>query len=164
MTDARWTEVDDDVQSACDHFANAVKLHEEGGFDVAGLAGYRARMALLHAMQSAQTSLEAALKRILEILGEEAPTGENSHADIIRRVSRPLEIPGRLRPAVLPPDIARDADESRRFRHRATHDYDNFDPVLATSSIEAARRLAAALKPGIAAFRKRIDPPDTEPR
>jgi hypothetical protein len=45
-----------------------------------------------------------------------------------------------------------------------THDDDNFDPVLATSSTEAARRLAAALKPGIAAFRKRIDSPDTEPR
>lgn len=164
MTDARWIEVDDDIASACGHFANAVRLNEEGGFDGAGLAGYRARMALLHAMQSAHTSLEGALKRILEILGEEPPVGENSHADIIRRVSRPLEIPGRLRPAILPPDIARDADESRRFRHRATHDYDNFDPVLATSSINAARRLATGLKPCIVAFRTRIDPPNADPR
>jgi len=160
MTDARWIEVDDDGDSACRHFASAVQLFEEGGFERAGLAGYSAKMALLHAMQSAHSSLEGALKRILEILGEEAPTGENSHADIIKRVSRPLEIPGRLRPAVLPLEIARDADESRRFRHRATHDYDNFDPVLAISSIDAARLLAVGLKPSIAVFRKRIDPPN----
>lgn len=116
-------------------------------------------MALLHAMQSAHTSLEAALNRILEILGEEPPVGGNSHADLVRRVSRAVDRPGHLRPAILTPEISQDVDESRRFRHRAMHDYDNFEPMLAGPSIEAARRLASGLKPCIAAFRDRIDPP-----
>jgi hypothetical protein len=158
MTDARWIEVDDDLDSACRHFGNAARLYDEGGFEADELAGYRARMALLHAMQSAHASLESALKRVLEILGEEAPTGEQSHADLVRRVSRAVETPGHVRPALLSPEVALDVDESRRFRHRATHDYDNFDPTLAVPSVEAARRLAVTLKPCVAAFRNTIDP------
>ncbi|WP_040485140.1 hypothetical protein [Lutibaculum baratangense] len=159
MTDARWIEVEDDLDSACRHFGNAARLADEGGFDDGGISGYRARMALLHAMQSAHTSLEGALRRILQILGEEAPVGGHTHADLVRRVSRAVSTPGRVRPAILEPDVARDVDESRRFRHRATHDYDNFDPTLAGPSIEAARRLASSLRPCIAAFRDRVDPP-----
>jgi hypothetical protein len=161
VTDARWIEVEDDLDSACRHFGNAVRLYDEDGFDADDLAGYRARMALLHAMQSAHISLEGALKRILEILEEEAPTGEQSHADLVKRVSRAVNTPGHVRPAVLTPEVARDVDESRRFRHGATHDYDNFDPTLAVPSIEAARRLAVSLKPCIAAFRDKVDPPAT---
>lgn len=158
MTDARWIEVLDDVDSACRHFGNAALLYDEGGFHADDLASYKARMALLHAMQSAHSSVEGALKRILEILGEEPPVGEQSHANLVKRVSREITTAGHARPAILPPDVARDVDETRRFRHRATHDYDNFDPSLAAPSIEAARRLAATLKPCILAFRDRIDP------
>ncbi|KQT83040.1 hypothetical protein [Aurantimonas sp. Leaf443] len=162
MTDVRWIEVEDDLASACRHFGNAAWLADDGGFDDDGIAGYRARMALLHAMQSAHTSLEGALRRILEILGEEPPVGGNSHVDLVRRVSRAVDTPGHVRPAILTPDVFRDVDESRRFRHRATHDYDNFDPTLAKPSIEAARRLAVGLGPCIAAFRDRVDPPSPE--
>lgn len=158
MTDARWIEVEDDLASACFHFRNAARLSDAGGFEEDDLAGYRAQMALLHAMQSAHTSLEAGLKRILEILGEEAPAGSQSHLDLVRRVSRAIDTPGHVRPAILTLDVARDVDESRRFRHRATHGYDNFDPTLAGPSIEAARRLASSLQPCIAAFKSRIDP------
>jgi hypothetical protein len=122
MTDARWIEVEDDLDSACRHFGNAAQLYDEGGFDADDIAGYRATMALLHAMQSAHASLEGALKRILEILGEEVPAGEHSHSDLVKRVSREVKTPGHVRPAILRPDVARDMDESRRFRHRATHD------------------------------------------
>jgi hypothetical protein len=52
-------------------------------------------------------------------------------------------------------------DESRRFRHRATHDYDNFEPDRALPAIEAARRLAESLGPAIEAFKAVIDPPST---
>jgi exonuclease VII small subunit len=159
MTDARWIEVEDDLESACNHFANGAQLYGQGGFNADGLAGYQARMALLPAMQSGHTSLEGALKRILEILGEEAPTGEQPHADLVKRVSRVVDTPGHVRPAVLTPEVARDVRESRRFRHRATHDYDNFGPIRAVPSIEAARRLAESLKPCIAAFRENVDPP-----
>jgi hypothetical protein len=160
VTDARWTEVDDDIASACRHFANAARLFDDGGFEADGLMGYRNRMALMHAMQAGHTSLEGALKRTLEILNEEAPRGEQSHADLVRRVSRPMNRPGHARPAILTPEVARDVDESRRFRHRASHDYDNFEPERAIPSIEAARRLAKALGPCITSFRDRIDPSD----
>lgn len=157
MTDARWIEVEDDLDSACRHFGNAARLYDEGGFEADGLPGYKARMALLHSMQSAHTALEAALKRILEILGEELPVGDQSHADLVRRVARVVTAPGHARPAILPGEVAR--DESRRFRHRATHDYDKFEPALAAPSIDAARRLAIVLKPCIAEFRDAVDPP-----
>ena len=159
MSDARWIEIEDDLDAACRHFGNAGRLFEDGGFEAEDLAGYRARMALLHAMQAGHTSLEAALKRILALLGEEAPAGDQSHADLVRRVSKPVQAVGRARPAVLPTELAQDVDETRRFRHRASHDYDNFDPVRARPAVEAARRLAVALKPAVAAFRARVDPP-----
>ncbi len=159
MSDTRWIEVDDDISAACGHYGKAAALFDRGGFEDETLDGYRAKMALMHSMQSAHTSLEAAFKRILEILGEEAPGGEQSHRDLVKRVARPVTIPGHARPAILPADVARDVDESRRFRHRATHDYDNFEPMLAGPSIEAARRLATDLPAAIAAFRDAIDPP-----
>lgn len=81
MTDARWTEVEDDLDSACRHFGKAAELFDEGGFDLGGLAGYRQDMALQHSMQSAHTSLESALGRILDILGEERPTGDRWHVE-----------------------------------------------------------------------------------
>lgn len=161
MTDARWTEVDDDLDAACRHFGSAADLFDEGGFDLDGLAGYKQDMALQHAMQSAHTSLESALVRILEILDEERPTGARWHADLVRRAGRPLASPGRSRPPILTPDVTGDVEETRRFRHRATHNYDDFDPTRAVPSIEAARRLATALKPCIAAFRTAIDPAPT---
>lgn len=159
MSDARWIEVEDDLDSACRHFENATKIYEEGGFDSPGLPGYKTRMALLHAMQSAHTSLEAALRRILAILGEEPPAGEQAPADLVKRVAKIITVPGHERPAILPPDVARDVDQTRRFRHRATHDYDNFDPGLAVPSLEAAGRLVKSLKPTIATFKQIIDPP-----
>lgn len=129
------------------------------GFDEPDLDGYRARMGLQHAMQAGYTSLEGGLHRILDILGEDGPTGPNSHADLIRRTSRPVDLPNRSRPAILTREVAADADETRRFRHRAAHDYDNFLPERAAPSIDAARRLAQTLAPCIRLFRDRIDPP-----
>ena len=158
MTDARWTEVEDDLASACRHFGNAARLYDQGGFDRDDLAGYMADMALQHAMQSAHMSLEGALLRILEILGEEKPIGERWHADLVKRVARPLGIAGRARPAILTADVAGDVDETRRFRHRAAHNYDDFEPEQASPSIEAARRLAINLRPCIALFRSKVDP------
>ena len=44
------------------------------------------RMAFMHAMYAGHTSMERALLRILEIQGEEAPSGRQWHADLIARV------------------------------------------------------------------------------
>lgn len=98
MTDARWIEVERDVGSACRHFGMAARLYDVGGFGGFGADGdpermdldaYRARMALQHAMQAGHTSLENGLRGILEMLGEDPPTGPRRHEDLIRRVSRP---------------------------------------------------------------------------
>ena len=154
MSDGRWFDIDADVHAAVDHFGRSVELHRQGGFDVPGLEGYRAQMALMHSLQSGHTSLEGALVRILEMLGEERPTGDNSHADLIRRAAAP--VPGR--PAILSEGIAAAADETRRFRHIATHNYDNFRVESATPTVEAARQLAAGLTADILAFKRAIDP------
>jgi hypothetical protein len=71
VSDARWFEVYADIEAAIDHFQKSIMLHQKGGFDAPGIDGYQAEMALMHALQSAHTSLESGLLRILEILGEE---------------------------------------------------------------------------------------------
>ncbi len=45
MTDARWFEVDADIEAAIRHFRTAVFLYQKGGFDAPGLDGYQAEMA-----------------------------------------------------------------------------------------------------------------------
>lgn len=111
MSDARWIEVLDDADWAVTHFARAVEIDRVGGFEGDGLEAYKARMALLQAMQSGYTSLEGSRERILQILGEEKPVGAAYHADLVRRVSR--DLPGE-RPALLDPELARAVDEARR--------------------------------------------------
>lgn len=163
MTDARWADVQDEIERAMTHYSRAARLFNAGGLEADGdvvddLDLYRNQMALQRAMQAAHRTLKGGLTRILEIPGEEAPSGPNSHADLTARVSRLLDLPGRERPSILSPDVAADVDESRRFRHRAMHDYDNFDPALARPAIESARRLQATLWPCIQSFRDLIDP------
>jgi hypothetical protein len=156
VSDGRWFEVDRDIDAAVRHFRQAVALYGEGGFDASGLAGYRATMAIMHALQSVHTSLESALVRILEMLGEEPPLGENWHRDLIKRVAaaRPL-----ARPAVLPERLAKAADETRRSRRRATHNYDDFEVDEAAPAIEAATLLANEIQAAIGRFKDIIDPP-----
>jgi hypothetical protein len=159
VSDARWFEVDADIEAAINHFQKSIMLHQKGGFDAPGIDGYQAEMALMHALQSAHTSLESGLVRILEILGEERGAGENWHADIIRRVAASLS--GR-RPAILGSSLAKAADETRRFRHRAAHNYDSFEVRASSRTIEAAQVLANGLGPEILAFKNVIDPPADE--
>jgi hypothetical protein len=154
MSDARWIEIERDAAAAAGHFARAAALNDLGGFEAPGLDGYRAQMAFLHAMQSGHTSLENCLLRILEMLGEEAPTGSNWHADLIQRVSaaRPD-----ARPAVLTGAVATAADETRRFRAVATRGYDNFDPGRSAPAVAAARVLAQELPGALTLFRNSLD-------
>lgn len=154
MSDARWFEVEEDAAAAAGHFARSVELYDAGGFTGDDLNAYRARMAFMHAMQSGHTSLEAALVRILDLLGEEAPSGRDRHADLVHRVSRHL--PGR--PAVLLPPLAQAAQETRRFRHVAMRGYGGFDPSLARPAVQAACLLADGLPGALAVFRRAVDP------
>lgn len=159
MADARWIEIERDAASAMDHFQKAAALHDENRYDAPDLDGYRQRMALMHAMQSGHTSLESALLRILKVLGEEPPEGENWHRDLLRRAALPLPD----RPAILSMETSRLADETRRFRHVAARTYDDFRPDVAAAAIEAARALAARIGPEVALFRAAIDPAGSPP-
>jgi len=153
VSDERWIEIERDMASAVTHFARAGLIAGDPAFAAEDMAGYTAQMAFMHAMQSGHTSLENALTRILRLLGESLPTGESWHADLIQRVAVALT----SRPAILPPDLAEAADETRRFRNRAARTYDNFKPDRATPAIQSAARLAAELSAAIAAFRQLID-------
>ena len=155
MSDARWIEVEADVGSAVEHFSRAVEIFEAGGLDGFDLESYKSRMALLQAMQAGHTSLEAALERLLGLIGEEKPVESGSyHADPIRRVSLPIE---GVRPAILPGPVARAADETRRFRHVARKAYAGFEPPRTEPAVAAARVIEDALPSAIAAFRAAMD-------
>lgn len=154
MSDARWTEIEDDIGSAAEHFSRSVEIIATGAMSGMDLGGYMARMAFMHAMQSGHTSLETALTRVLELLGEQAPSGQSWHADLIRRASRAVD----GRPAILSPELASAADQTRRFRHVAMRSYDTLDLTLADPAISAANVLARHLPAAIAAFRGTTDP------
>jgi hypothetical protein len=158
VRDARWLEVDSDVGSAVSHFERSAALFRKGGFEQPALEGYQASMALMHALQSGHTSLEGGLLRILEMLHEERPVGDDWHMALIRRVATAL--PDR-RPAILSSALAEAADETRRFRHRAVHNYDSFRVAEIGQTIRAAETIAARLKTEVRTFRDAIDPPET---
>jgi hypothetical protein len=106
----------------------------------------------MHAMGAGYTSVENALKRILDILGETPPS------DLIERVSRPMS-GSNARPAFFDDEMRRDLLECLRMRHRVRHsDYDEFIPTKAEPSVGAARRVASRIKEAIARFRKQVDP------
>jgi hypothetical protein len=153
MSEKRWIEIDRDAASAVTHFSRAVQIADDPAFRADDLAGYTVQMAFMHAMQSGHTSLENALTRMLRLLGEDLPSGESWHADLIHRVA--VALPDR--PAILPPDLAEAADETRQFRNRAVRAYDNFKPDRASPAIQAAADLAAGLIVAVTAFRQIID-------
>ena len=161
MSDARWADVFREAGTAVVHFARAVQLYNAGGFEGDTIDFHRAQMALMHSLQSAHTSLEGTLERILAILGEEPPHGERWHDDLIRRVSEALNVTGKERSAILTGDIATAADESRRFRHRTMHNYDTFEAFKAEPAIAAARIIAASLRSAIEEFKAVVDPEPT---
>ena len=156
-SDARWLDVADDVAEATDHFVKAHALYETGRFDDQSLSGYRDRMALMHALQSAHTSAEKALLRLLSILGEEKPTGDDWHQTLISRLAKAID-GDRERPAVLSPEVASDLDETRRFRNSVTHSYGTFDVARSAPSLQAAKRLATTFPSDVERFREAIDP------
>ena len=63
MSDARWSEIQNAVASTVRHFSGAVAIYPRLA---TAEDRYLIEMAFLHAMLAGQTSLEAALLRILE--------------------------------------------------------------------------------------------------
>jgi FAD/FMN-containing dehydrogenase len=151
MSDARWFEIEAAVAAAVRHFAGASTIFAQ----IPGAADrYLVEMAFMHAMLAGQTSLETALLRILELYGEEAPTGSRWHADLVRRAANAVG----SRPPVLEGEVAAAADETRRFRSVSAHAYDSFDHTRATKAVEGAVLLATRLASEIARFRQISDP------
>ncbi len=90
---------------------------------------------------------------------EEVPSGRDWHADLIKRVSHGIA----GRPAILPPDLARAAGETRRFRHVAMKGYGSFEVELSRPSVLAASFVAQNIGPAISSFRAAIDPATKPP-
>ena len=157
MSDARWLDVADDVAAAALHFTNAQALYAVGRFEDPGIDGYRDGMALMHALQAGHTSAETALVRVLRILGEEAPTGEDWHRKLIERLAKENGA-DHARPALLSHNVAADLDETRRFRNRAMRNYGGFEARLVEPSLRAAKRLATSLAADVARFKALVDP------
>jgi len=157
MSDGRWIDVDADLDNAVGHFGNAVEIYARGGLEEPGLEGYQRSAAFQFAVQSGYTSAEAAMTRILAILGEEVPTGENYHRDLVVRLST-VRTDEYARPALFEPDLSRDLIEVMRARHRARHSYDDFEAAKADPTVAAIKRLLVNLPAAVAKFRNTIDP------
>ncbi len=154
MSDARWLDIEAAVASSIEHFSRAVEIFGRGNMQGMDTDAYLARMGFMHAMQAAHTSLEASLLRILDVVGEEHPTGQHWHADLVHRVSRPTE----ARPALVPADLAHAIDETRRFRNIAMRAYESFEQDRAKPAVAAASIIVADLPGAISRFRAAIDP------
>jgi hypothetical protein len=154
MTDARWIEIVDDIEKAIFHFRSSIALSDAGGFEGDGLDGYRNRMALMHSMQSAYTSLEAGLERILELLDEEKPIGSDYHAALLRRLHLPI---GGKRPAFFEEKLYAAVDEARRFRHVARKSYDDLDIERAQPALVAVKTIVAELAIAVSGFRQKLE-------
>ena len=157
MSDARWSDVDADVAAAVKHFANAQVLFASGRFEDPGIEEYRDGMALMHALQAGHTSAEVAMQRVLRILGEQAPTGDDWHRTLIERLAKGNGAT-RVRPALLSPGVARDLNETRRFCHLAMRSYEDFEAPRAEPVLRAAGRLAGSLGADFKRFQAIVDP------
>ncbi len=154
MSDADWIEIDHAVASAVGNFRRGIEFSQHPAFRADDVVGAALRMGFMHAIQGGHTSLENALLRILDLIEETRPRGEAWHADLISRVAQAVG----HRPAILPTGVAASADETRRFRNRATRAYDNFDPDRTTPTVAAADDLVRNLPEAVARFRAAIDP------
>jgi len=149
----RWDDVLDSARTAAEHFRAAGEIFDEGGLEASDVDGYRARMAFYHAMQSAHTALESALKRTLAALGERLPSGAEWHKALLRRATEPLG-PG-ARP-ILDPELAAAVAETLGFRHFASHSFDTpFLDYKARPAVEAGRVIAERFESELAAFVER---------
>jgi hypothetical protein len=156
VTSARWHDVRDELKTGVAHLDSACSMFDEFSLVGDDLRAYANRMALMHAMQSGYTSIEAGLDRILQLLGEERPQGADWHKALLRRVASPL---AEARPAVLSEELYRKLDDLRRFRHVASPTYDTFEPGQARPAVDAARYVVANLMTEVDAFQAQVDPP-----
>ena len=158
MSDGRWLDIERAAGEAVQLFDSCIRFFDRGRFDETGLDPFWAGMGFMHAMQSAHTSLEGALLRVFDVLGEDRPRGEQWHRDLIERACHPVAGP-QARPALLSERLCKAIDETRRFRNLAVRGYGRFDAVRAAPAVDAARIIAESFVAELADFRNRIDGP-----
>ena len=72
-----WDDVAEDLRWAETHFRHAATLVDgDRLIDMDGLSDETCRMALMHILQSGYNAVEAAMLRIMLVLDEEPPSGE----------------------------------------------------------------------------------------
>ncbi|MYH57702.1 MAG: hypothetical protein F4145_06840 [Boseongicola sp. SB0675_bin_26] len=96
--------------------------------------------------------------RILDMLQEQAPTGESWHKELVSRVSKSLND----RPAILDSRIAAAANTTRSFRNLAGRGYGTFDVDRCALAIAAARVMIDGLSEAITKFNQSVDRPSNE--
>jgi len=150
-----WHVVIRDIDSAELHFSHAVQLFDRLKAASKADEVYIAEMAFQHAMQSGYTSVEAAIKRIFHTAGEPLPVGPSTHKELLRDAFEAYED----RPAIFTaPDVKRNLQVLRGFRHVAAHAYDDFEPDLAAPAALAALSIKGKLKSQILEFIGKFDP------
>lgn len=146
----RWDDVLETARSAAAHFRAAERIFQRGGVDDMDEAGYEMRMALYHAMQSAHTALESALRRSLIALGQQPPSGADWHKQLLVIAASQCS-PNGCR--LLGPESAAAASETLGFRHFVSHAYDApFVDHRALPAVLAGRFLADRIEAEISAF------------
>lgn len=159
MSDDRWIEIESDLRSSQKHFETAQKLYARGSAATDEDEEHTFALAFMHAMQAGHTSLEAGMVRIMHMVGEDVPSGDQWHADVVRRMGQTID--GK-RPAFLSTALSKVVNETRTFRHVATHTYDDFNWGDAKRPVEAAHVIAASLMKVLREFRQQLDPTDGE--
>ncbi len=151
-----WNDIERDVSSSRRHFAKAIEVFGH----LRGASGeenyYFQTAAFMHAMLSGYTSFEAAMKRLLALLGEPLPSGSDWHTALVQRIAT-ADVGSR--PAILDDAaLVRAVSGLRGFRHVAAHAYDEFDEDRAALAARDAETFLAEIDPTLARFRAIIDP------
>lgn len=97
--------------------------------------------------------IERGLVLILELYRETLPTGEYSHANLIKAAAMATA----SRPAIIDAATADLLHETRRFRNFAAHSYEDFDASRSAPTVEAARKLAATILGVVQDFKRRVE-------
>lgn len=125
MPDARWSDVNYDIKSACRHLEAAARLWAIDGFmqspelrsaNDTDLDAYRAQMALRHALQSALTSLENGLRRVRVITGMDAFVGSPEMQRDLYDMQRTVDRIRRADVSLAPEEIRTTVEAAERIR------------------------------------------------
>jgi uncharacterized protein YutE (UPF0331/DUF86 family) len=148
----RWIEVRTYTESALLHFGKAVEIQSGRNSAITENALYTIDMATMHAMQVGYTSLENSFLKILELFGEDPPTGKNWHKELLGRVCMDVDI----RPALVNRELRLTVEELRSFRHVASHAYDHLDLEKLTLALRAASVFVEHYPPVLHAFVRKV--------